>query len=254
MVARTAASTGSYLPARSYDDIAEWYDAWVHAGSLLGDPFFGPVDPLLGDLAGQRICDLACGQGRVARYLAASAAHVVGVDLSGKLLAIAQRYESATPNGISYLRADAQGSVAIRDAVFDGVICHMALMDIPDLTATIRGAARLLRPGGWFIFSVLHPCYNTPTSGEGTDRYGALCRTINGYWTEGYWRSDDRPGPPGQIGAYHRTLSTYLNTLLSAGFALEHLSEPRPSATLAVQRPIWDEVPAALIIKCRKRE
>jgi SAM-dependent methyltransferase len=246
------ASSGSTLPARSYDDIAEWYDAWVHARSLLDDPHFGPVAPLIGDPAGLHICDLACGQGRVARYLAAGAARVVGVDLSGKLLAIARRYEAATPSGVAYLRADAQGGGAIRDAVFDGVICHMALMDIPDLAATIGTAARILRPGGWFIFSVLHPCYNTPTSGEGTDRYGALCRTINGYWTEGYWRSDDRPGPPGQIGAYHRTLSTYVNTLLDTGFTQEYLGEPRAPQSLVERRPIWGEVPAVLIIKCRK--
>lgn len=253
MNAQTATG-GVALPTRSYDDIAEWYDAWVRPGSLLDDPFFGPVVPLIGDPAGQTICDLACGQGRVARYLAAGTARVVGVDLSGKLLAIARRYEAASPSGVAYLRADAQDGATIRDAVFDGVICHMALMDIPDLAATIGTASRILRPGGWFIFSTFHPCYQTPTSGEGTDRYGALCRTINGYWDEGYWRAADRPGPPGQIGAYHRTLSTYVNTLLGAGFALEAVSEPQAPPRLVEQRPIWGEVPAVLIVKCRKRE
>ena len=45
-------------------------------------------------------------------------------------------------------------------------------------------------------------------------------RMVGGYWSEGYWRSDSRVGPPGKIGAYHRTLSTYLNTLLDAGLLL----------------------------------
>ena len=68
--------------ASSYDEIAEWYDTWIGTHSMSDDPFFRPLEALIGDVAGQRICDLACGQGRVARYLAAQGAHVVGVDLS----------------------------------------------------------------------------------------------------------------------------------------------------------------------------
>ena len=241
------------MTARSYDDIAEWYNEWVRADSLLDDPFFAAVAPLLSETAGRRICDLACGQGRVARHLAADGARVVGVDLSGKLLAIARRYEHAAPRGIAYLRDDARTLGALRDATFDGVICHMALMDIPDLTATLRAASRVLRAGGWFIFPTLHPCYHTPTSGESTDTRGTIGRTVNGYFAEGFWRSDVRTGPPGKIGAYHRTLSTYINTLIDADFVLERMAEPPATASLAERRPIWREVPAILIVKCRKQ-
>lgn len=240
------------MTARSYDDIAEWYDEWVREGSLLDDPFFVAVAPLIGETVGQRICDLACGQGRVARYLAVRGAHVTGIDLSSKLLAIARRYEEVTPHGVAYLRDDAQTLGAVREAVFDGIVCHMALMDIPDLTATLQAASRVLRPGGWFVFSVLHPCYHTRTSGESTDARGGICRTVSDYFTEGFWRSDDRPGPPGQIGAYHRTLSTYVNTLTDVGFTLDRMSEPPATVNLAERRPIWGEVPAVLIAGCRK--
>ena len=67
----------------AYDDIAEWYDDWA-GPTLHADPFFPAVETLMGDVAGQRICDLACGQGRVARSLAKRGASVVGVDLSAK--------------------------------------------------------------------------------------------------------------------------------------------------------------------------
>ena len=241
------------MPARSYDDIADWYDEWVGAGALRDDPYFPVVAPLLGAVAGQRICDLACGQGRVARQLAAGGARVVGTDLSGKLLAIARRYERAAPSGVAYLRDDARTLGAIRDAVFDGVICHMALMDIRDLTPTIRAAARVLRPGGWFVFSILHPCYNTPSSGERTDAHGGIYRTIGGYFVEGFWRSDERVGPPGKLGAYHRTLSTYVNTLTDAGLILERMDEPRATASVIERRPIWGEVPAVMVMRWRKR-
>ncbi len=248
----TAGHGGNNRITRFYDDIAAWYDTWVGAGPLLADPFFGPLAPLLGDVAGLRLCDLACGQGRVSRHLASSGARVVGVDSSRELLTIARRYQAASPDGVAYLRADAQDLRAVQDAVFDGVICHMALMDIPDLTATLGATARVLRPGGWLAFSVLHPCFNTPTSGEGVDRHGALCRTINGYWDEGYWRVDDRPGPPGQLGAYHRTLGTYINAAIEVGLTVDRVVEPTAPPNLAERRPIWREVPAALIVRCGK--
>ena len=54
------------------------------------------------------------------------------------------------------------------------------------------------------------------------------------------------------MGAYHYTLSTYLNTLIDAGLTLEHVSEPRAIAELAKARPIWAEVPPVLVARCRK--
>lgn len=234
-----------------YDDVAEWYDTWVGSGSMREDSFFLAVERLMGDITGQRICDLACGQGRVARHLADLGALVLGIDLSAKLLAIARRHEEAEPRGVEYRQADARDLDSIADGAFDGVICYMALMDIPDLTPTLHSAARILRPDGWFVFAVLHPCYHTSQSGDMLSPQGWV-RTVGGYFTEGYWRSDTRPGPPGKVGAYHRTLSTYVNALSDVGLALERVSEPRLTGSHAERRPIWSEVPAVLIGRCRK--
>src|SRR5947209_7054383 len=91
-----------------YDEIAEWYDSWVGTHSMREDPYFPAVEALMGEVTGRRICDLACGQGRVARYLADQGASVVGIDLSVGLLAIARRHEEAEPRGIEYCHADAR--------------------------------------------------------------------------------------------------------------------------------------------------
>src|SRR5438876_9049165 len=96
------------IPMKTYDDIAEWYDQWVGSSSMREDPFFSEVEVLIGEVAGARICDLACGQGRVARHLADRGARVVGIDLSTKLLAIARHHEETNPLGIEYVQADAQ--------------------------------------------------------------------------------------------------------------------------------------------------
>jgi 2-polyprenyl-3-methyl-5-hydroxy-6-metoxy-1,4-benzoquinol methylase len=239
------------MVASAYDAIAEWYDAWAGATPIADDPFFPAAESLMGDVAEKRICDLACGQGRVARYLAERGAAVVGIDLSAKLLAIARRHEESAPHGIEYRQADAQSLDGIADGSFDGIVCFMALMDIPDLASTLHSVARILVPGGWFVFAIIHPCYNPPLSGESETPTGVV-RTIKGYFDEGYWRSEARTGPPGKVGAYHRTLSTYVNVLTEAGLIVTQLCEPQAAATLAARRPVWAEVPAVLIARCLK--
>lgn len=241
-----------------YGDIAEWYDSWVGTHSLHDDPYFQPIEALLGDVAGQRICDLACGQGRVARHLADLGARVVGIDLSAKLLAIARRHGQEQPRGIEYVRADASDLDTGALGVFDGVVCFMALMDIPDLNSTLCGVVEMLRPGGWFAFVILYPCFHTALSGEIETPEGVV-RTIGRYFQEGHWRSDSRTGPPRKVGDYHRTLSTYVNAIIDAGLPVTRLSEPR--VALAVpdspafsgsSRSVWAEVPAILVAQCRK--
>ena len=239
------------MTTSAYDEIADWYDGWVGEDPAQDDPLFHGVETLMGDVAGRRVCDLACGQGRVARRLAELGAMVVGIDLSARLLEIARRREARRPGGTAYIRADAGRLEGIVNSAFDGVLCHMALMDIPDLAPTLHSAARILRPGGWFVFSIIHPCYNPPPSGELATPQGWV-RTVRRYWDEGYWRSDTRTGPPGKVGSYHRTLSTYVNSLTSAGLVLERLSEPRATGRSAEARPVWAEVPALLVARCRK--
>jgi ubiquinone/menaquinone biosynthesis C-methylase UbiE len=234
----------------AYDGIAEWYDQWV-SGPIHEDPYVHEALALMGEVAGLRVCDLACGQGRVARHLADLGARAIGIDLSARLLEIARRHEEVEPRGIEYLHADARGLHGVADETFDGVLCHMALMDIADLVPTLRSVARILRPGRWFVFSILHPCYNTAQSGEMTSPEGVV-RLIAHYFGEGYWRSDSRTGPPGKVGAYHRTLSTYVNALTDAGFVLERVSEPQATGSVAERRPVWAEVPAVLVVRCRK--
>jgi SAM-dependent methyltransferase len=235
----------------TYDEIAEWYDAWLGSGPLDEDPFFPTVEGLLGDVTRQRILDLACGQGRVTRHLADQGASVVGVDLSARLLDMARAHEASKPRGIDYRQVDARTLAGFDQTSFDGVLCFMALMDIADLGPTLESVARVLRPGGWFVFAILHPCYNTPRSGE-LDSSDGLVRTVGSYFVERHWRSDARIGPPGKVGAYHRTLSTYINGLIGVTLRIERIAEPVASGPRAERRPIWTEVPAALIVRSSK--
>lgn len=241
------------MGAAAYDQIAEWYDESLRDGTLLHDLVFPALFGLIGEVAGRRVCDLACGQGIVARRLAMAGATVVGVDISRRLLALARRYEQAEPRGITYLCDDAQSLASITGATFDGVACNMALMDIPDLAACARAVARVLRPQGWFVFSITHPCLETTL---GRPRLacqpGGGMRQTRSYFAEGPWRSDSPHGVRGKVDTHHRTLSTYLNTLLQAGLRVERLSEPAATERHAARVPRHRDVPAILVARCRR--
>ncbi|WP_433157192.1 class I SAM-dependent methyltransferase [Kribbella sp. CA-247076] len=228
----------------SYDDVAAEYDEWVGAGAALDDPTF---TELIGDVAGQRVCVVACGQGREARFLAARGAVVTGVDLSGKLIEKARSHETSL--AITYQQGDAHTLEGLADDSFDGVVCYMALMDIPNLDDALRSMARVLRPGGWFVVSITHPCFKAPATGELVDHVDqSVRRTVGKYFVEGYW---DGPGAHRNalpVGAYHRTLSTYVNSLTAAGLVIDQFREP-PQDT-----PVWREVAQLLYIRGSSRQ
>ena len=213
-----------------YDEFAEWYEEWI--GNKL--PLIAADSQLLPDVTGARVLDIACGQGRMSRYLAWSGADVVGVDISAAML---DKARATGPEDIRYVHADVTRHPAWWDGrPFDGCTCELALMDIDDLAGALSTVHTVLRPGGWFVASIMHPCF--PGSGQGRPSWPPG----EGYEGEGWWIS---PGhnPGGvrvRVGATHRKLSTILNALLDAGLEAEHFVEP-PAL-----------VPTYLLWRCRR--
>lgn len=235
-----------------YDAIAGWYAGFI-TRPLFTDLVHPAVLSLVGEVAGLRILDLACGQGHLARELAAHGAIVTGVDLSEGMLAIAREAEEATPLGIQYVLEDAASLCSLPESAFEGVLCVMALMDMPDLDAVLHAVRRVLKPGGWFVFAITHPCFQTPRSASVATERG-MVRTVAGYFEEGFWRSSNPDGVCGRVGAHHRTLGTYLNALIDAGFTLERMIEPQASARVAADFPGYEIVPGILAARCVDEE
>ncbi len=131
-------------------------------------------------------------------------------------------------------------------------ICLRCLF--PDIAATFRTVYRLLRPGGWFVFAITHPCFQTPRSRWTTWDDGSPACEVSAYFTEGFWQSDNPSGVRGQVGEHHRTLATYLNTLIAAGLTLERIAEPQATSDAATREPGNREVPSLLLVRARRTQ
>jgi ubiquinone/menaquinone biosynthesis C-methylase UbiE len=199
----------------AYDEVADAYSRALDPdGTGLVDPV---IVELAGDVAGRDVLSLACGQGQDARLLARLGATVTGVDVSDEMLQHAQRHEATEPRGVTYVQGDAQDLAAFADRSFDGVVCHMALMDIPGLAPTIDSVGRVLRNEGWFVFSIVHPCYH------------GHVENLTDYLLDHRY---DKRIPPDWLPrhAYHRPLGDYVDHLTRAGFRIERLVEVHHSA------------------------
>ena len=229
-----------------YDQIADFYDAT--AGQAVTDAATAALLDLAGDVRRMALLDLACGPGRVGRELARRGAQVTGVDISAALLAKAEAYERREPLGIAYVRADATARRVLEGRVFDGAVCNYGLSDIDDLDGLLANIARLLTAGGWFVFSLLHPCF------PGWDRDApSSWPPDRGYFSEGWWLASN-PGFRGKVGSSHRMLSTYLNSLTRHGFIPEQVAEPRPGAHWEQRLPGAAPVPLYLVARYRRRQ
>jgi len=208
-----------------YDAVADFY---VTGFDSLTDSVSQALLTMLEPVTGSRVLDVACGHGRVTRELARRGAHVVGIDISGELIRRAEEVERGDPLGISYRHADVTAPRAVGGSEFDLVACSYGLSDIDDLDGAIGAISGALRPGGRFVFSILHPCF-----GGGEDISGSW-PTTGTYYDEARWIAQERRSTlRRQVGASHRMLSTYLGTLRRHNLWLDQIAEPPPA-------PDWD--------------
>jgi ubiquinone/menaquinone biosynthesis C-methylase UbiE len=224
-----------------YDGIADFYAEQV--GDLLLDPVGQCLAEVMPPVAGLDVLDLACGPGRVALELARRGARVTGLDVSPVLLEKAEAHARDAGLAIRWLRGDAAAPDALAGETFDGVTSHFGLSDIDDLGGVLSTVARVLPSGGWFVLSILHPCF----PGRGEDAPSSW-QPGTSYFAEGWWQATS-PGFRGKVGANHRTLSRYLNALVEHGLRIDHLAEPR--------RWVADDetenlVPTYLVVRCSK--
>jgi SAM-dependent methyltransferase len=229
-----------------YDDIASWYIRFARDPAGLPAKIRGEILRIIAkDTAYAKVCDLACGEGTMARMLAMNGAHVTGVDISKELLDAARKLCADKLGSIQFILSDiADIPKTFRPGAYDGVVCSLALMDIQELASALGSVRWLLRDNGWFVAAITHPCFQTPSSWWDTDN--GLGRNVRAYFAEGWWICDGKNGVRSRVGSYHRTLSTYINCMLSQGLQVSSLNEPIIEGVY----PGYLEVPPCLLIRC----
>lgn len=108
------------------------------------------------NLSGQRILDVGCGGGILSEALARAGAHVTGLDLSLKALAVAKAHAQAEQITVDYQACAIETYAAQHPDTFDAVSCLEMLEHVPDPAQIVSACAQAVKPGGWVFFSTLN--------------------------------------------------------------------------------------------------
>jgi SAM-dependent methyltransferase len=149
--------------------------------------------------------------------------------------------------GVRYIHADIAQPDVLSAAAFDAAACSFGLSDIDDLDQAIAAVSAALCAGGRFVFSILHPCF-----AGGKDISGSWSPATS-YYDEGRWVAEGACSTlRRQVGATHRTLSTYLNTLRAHDLWLDQIAEPLPVSGWDPAHDA-DRKPVHLVVRAIKR-
>ena len=206
--------------------------------------FFELVPPARG-----RTLEVGCGEGRVARDLAARGHAVTGVDASPTLLAAAREAQA----GAEFVLVDA-AALPFADESFDCVVAYNSLMDVDDMPAAVREAARVLTPAGRFCVCVTHPLAD---AGRFAARQPGAPFVIEGsyFGRRRFEQTFEHDGLRMTFHGWCYPLAEYARAFERAGLLIEALREP-PAPEAAVTRDPseerWRRLPMFLFLRLRK--
>lgn len=243
------------MKENKYDDeqFFEKYSQMLRSQKgLTGAGEWSELQKLLPDFEGRTVLDLGCGYGWHCKYAAEhGAAAVLGTDISRKMLEKARQINAAPQ--IEY-RCGAMEDLRFTDASFDVVLSSLAFHYVRDFTPLVQRISGWLRSGGSFVFSVEHPVFTAyGTQDWFYDKNGKILHfPVDNYYYEGV-REAVFLGE--KVTKYHRTLTTYLDTLLQNGFLLRHVVEPQPPAEMLHLEGMKDEMrrPMMLLVSAVKQ-
>lgn len=238
-----------------YDD-AEFFKKYSEMTrsrlGLAGAGEWAELEKILPDFEGRTLLDLGCGYGWHCKYAAEhGASRIVGIDISHKMLDTARSINSH--DCIQYCQS-AMEDLDFAPGSFDIVFSSLAFHYIQDFSSLVSHISQWLRKGGDFVFSVEHPVFTAQGSQNWyCDKEGNILHfPVDNYYYEGKREAiflDEK------VVKYHRTLTTYLETLLQNGFEIRHVIEPQPPENMMDIPGMKDEMrrPMMLLIGAVKK-
>lgn len=237
-------------------DSEEFFKKYSQMGrsvkGLAGAGEWKTLEKMLPNFKNKSVLDLGCGFGWHCQYaIEHGASSVVGIDISQKMLSIAKE---KTSTKIIYKCLSIEDTQFPNDN-FNIVISSLAFHYLKDFDPVARNVYSWLKNDGDFVFSVEHPIFTSyGTQDWFKDKDGNILHfPVDNYFYEGKREAiflDEK------ITKYHRTLTTYIQTLIKSGFEITGVVEPQPSSELLeVVKSMKDELrrPMMLIISAKKK-
>jgi len=235
-----------------WDEHAQW---WIDGFTNGADPeYVEQIIPLaVEELVGRhKVLDLGCGDGQIARALAAQGSDVLGVDPTQLHIDIAIE----RGGGPRYLLGGAT-DIPADDNSFDAVVACLVFEHIDQMDEAMTEVARVLKPEGQFSFFLNHPLLQTPGSGWIDDH---IIDPPEQYWRIGPYLVETESIEEVEKDVYirfiHRPLSRYVNALIANGMTLERMVEPSPPAGFLARAPEYalaHTVPRLLYLRSTKQ-
>lgn len=201
-------------------------NAWIEGQGDEGDwsrrNILDPaLEPFLSSVAGKRVLDLGCGEGRYARKMRDAGAQVTGIDPVPRFIERARELDLGGRYEIGFAE-----SLPFDDASFDFVLSYLTIIDFPDLDAATSEMVRVTAPGGQIVIVTISNLAST-TEGwvkdaEGNRAYRTVDRYMEHFSMVLEWKDL-------KIRNYHRPLSDVLGGFLRRGCVLTDFQEPLPS-------------------------
>jgi 2-polyprenyl-3-methyl-5-hydroxy-6-metoxy-1,4-benzoquinol methylase len=251
-----------------WDANAEFWDRRMGDGNAWQRLLVAPsLERLLELERDERVLDLACGSGHVARWLAGLGAKVVAADFSTKFLERARERIRGLENRIELVELDATSADALKSESargrFHAVVCNMALMDMAEIEPLAKTLDALLEPSGRFVISILHPSFHSPGVRLGLEeevRDGVVTLEryvkVGRYATPAVFRGMGLEGQPASQFYFHRPLGKLLAPFFREGFVLDALDEPTFPLQIPADRTVsWVDlldVPPILSARLRR--
>jgi len=243
------------MQENKYDDpkfFEEYSKMYRSQKGLLGAGEWHEFQKLLPDLKDRAVLDLGCGYGWHCRYVIENGAKsVIGIDLSEKMLERANEINKL--EGIEYQR-NAIEELAFKSGQFNLVISSLAFHYIKDFDTLCRNIYNWLQPGGQFLFSIEHPVFTAQGSQDWVYNKDGdkLYWPVDNYFLMG---ARETTFLGNTVLKYHRTITSYLSSILQSGFKINACVEPEPSTEMLENFPaMGDELrrPMMLIISAEK--
>ncbi|MGE0881235.1 MAG: methyltransferase domain-containing protein [Acidimicrobiia bacterium] len=238
------------------DDLWEQHADWWQAGFTDGvdAEYTEQILPMAAAaLTGARdVLDVGCGEGQVSRLaVAGGATRVIGLDPTWAQVEVAKQ----RAGGAAYLRAGAH-SLPFADERFDAVVACLVFEHIEAVDDAIAEVARVLRPGGRFLFFLNHPLLQTPNSGWIDDQ---VLDPPEQYWRIGPYLIEDLSIEEVEKDVFipfiHRPLSRYVNAMAANRLFIRRMEEPAPPPGFLARADEYADaatIPRLLFLDARK--